>query len=681
MEDERSMRKMLDFTRMLSIALVLVHVYYYCYGFFGAHGLTAHWSDSVLYKFSTKTGLFAGPWVTKVAIVFFLLLSCMGAKGKPSETLTWKPIGVYVGMGGLLFFGSGLLLDLPYGATVIAGLYMLALFAGYLLLLRAGNFISRLLSTSLMSDIFNTENETFPQEERKIENEYSVNLPTSYWLKGKERKGWVNIVNPFRATVVFGTPGSGKSFAVINQFIKQHLAKGFAMYVYDFKFPDLSRIVYNELQKNLHKYKNPVSFYVINFDDPRKSHRCNPLLPAMMTDIVDAYESAATIMLNLNKKWIEKQGEFFVESPINFVAAIIWFLKIYQKGKYCTFPHVIEFLGRSYEEMFPILLAYPEIQNYVRPFVSAYEGDAMEQLEGQIASARIPLSRLASPQLYWVMSGNDFTLDLNNPEAPKILCVANNPERKGIYGAALGLYNARILKLINKKGKLKSSVIIDELPTIYLRGLDDLIGTARSNEVSTCLGIQTKAQLDRDYGKAESTAIQEVIGNVISGQVTGDSARMLSERFGKIVQRRQSLSINSRDTSSSISTQMDSMIPASKISALSQGTFVGAVADNFGEEISLKVFHAKILVDIAKTQREEANYKELPEIKTYVDSKTGKVGYFIDPKTGEDYTDAILRDNYTRIQDDIQTIVEDELERIKSTSNLAHLIKPKKVKR
>ena len=326
---------------------------------------------------------------------------------------------------------------------------------------------------------------------------------------------------------------------------------------------------------------------------------------------------------------------------------------------------MIEFLGRKYEEMFPILGAYPEIENYVRPFVDAFEGDAREQLEGQIASARIPLARMASPQLYWVMSGNDFTLDLNNPKQPKVLCVGNNPERKMIYGAALGLYNARIVKLVNKKHQLKFSLIIDELPTIYFKGLDDLIATARSNKVSTCLGIQTKAQIDRDYGKLESTAIQEVVGNIISGQVTGDSAEALSKRFGRILQKRQSVSINSKDTSSSISTQLDSMIPASKISTLSQGRFVGAVADNFGEEISQKVFHAEIIVDIAQIKKDEATYEAIPEITSFADS------------AGKDCTKEIIQANYETIKKDVSTMIVTELNRIKRDPTLRHLISNK----
>ncbi|MGI4734816.1 MAG: conjugal transfer protein MobC [Janthinobacterium lividum] len=670
MEDERAMRKIMDFMRLISLVLVLLHLYYYCYGYFAHQHLTAAWVGRLLARFSTKTALFYSPYVTKGAAAVFLTLSCLGTRGKLSETQAWPPILLYLALGTGVFFGNGFLLALPYAPAVVVALYGGTLTLGFLLLLRGGNLLSRMMKVGLMSDLFNLENETFPQEERKMENEYSVNLATTYQLQKKQRHGWVNIVNPMRGTVVYGTPGSGKTFAVIVPFIKQHLAKGFAMYVYDYKFPDLTTVVYNELLKNADKYANPVQFYVINFDHPTKSHRCNPLLPAMMTDIVDAYESAATILLNLNRTWIQKQGDFFVESPINFVAAIIWFLKLYADGQYCTFPHLIEFLGRKYEEMFPILGSYPEIENYVRPFIDAFEGDAREQLEGQIASARIPLSRMASPQLYWVMSGNDFTLDINNPAAPKVLCVGNNPNREVIYGAALGLYNARLVKLVNQQHKLKSSLIIDELPTIYFKGLDKLIATARSNQVSTCLGIQDKSQLDRDYGKAESTVIQNTLGNVVSGQVLNENAEALSKRFGRILQKRQSLSINSRDTSSSISTQLDSMIPASKISSLTQGTFVGAVADNFGEEIDQKVFHAKILVDVAKMKREQDAYQPIPDITSFANSATDK-----------DETEEVIRANYTAIKSDIAALVAKELARITVDSKLQHLIKTKTVKK
>ncbi len=412
----------------------------------------------------------------------------------------------------------------------------------------------------------------------------------------------------------------------------------------------------------MHNYKVKPKFYVINFDNPRKSHRCNPIAPEFMTDISDAYESAYTIMLNLNRTWIQKQGDFFVESPIILLAAIIWYLKIYKDGRYCTFPHAIEFLNKPYADIFTILTSYPALENYLSPFMDAWQGGAQDQLQGQIASAKIPLSRMISPQLYWVMTGDDFTLDINNPEEPKVLVVGNNPDRQNIYSAALGLYNSRIVKLINKKGQLKSSVIIDELPTIYFRGLDNLIATARSNKVAVCLGFQDYSQLNRDYGDKESKVIQNTVGNIFSGQVVGETAKNLSERFGKVLQKRQSISINRQDTSTSINTQMDSLIPASKIANLSQGMFVGSVADNFGEKIDQKIFHAMIIVDNEKVTTETKAYKKIPIINEFKD------------ENGNDIMQQQIDRNYNRIKRDVVNIIEEEKERIRKDPDLRHLL-------
>ena len=281
---------------------------------------------------------------------------------------------------------------------------------------------------------------------------------------------------------------------------------------------------------------------------------------------------------------------------------------------------------------------------------------------GQIASAKIPLSRMISPQLYWVMSESEFTLDINNPEEPKILCVGNNPDRQNIYGAALGLYNSRIVKLVNKKGKLKSSMIIDELPTIYFKGLDNLIATARSNKVAVCLGFQDFSQLIRDYGEKEAKVVINTVGNIFSGQVVGETAKTLSERFGKVLQKRRSISINRQDVSTSINTQLDSLIPPSKISSLTQGMFVGSVSDNYGERIEQKIFHCEIVVDTEKVKREEKAYRPIPIIADF----TGP--------DGKDCMKEMIRQNYNRIKAEVKQIVSDELERIKSDPELARLL-------
>ena len=642
--------------RGISVIFLLINCYWFCYEAFHVWGFTLGIIDKILMNFQRTTGLFSSILWTKLFCVVFLALSCLGTKGVKEEKITWPKIWTVLFSGFVFFFLNWWLLALPIGKVGAATLYIFTLSVGYICLLMAGVWMSRLLKNNLMDDVFNTENESFMQETRLMENEYSVNLPTRFYYKKKWNKGWINVVNPFRASMVLGTPGSGKSYAIVNNYIKQQIEKGFAMYIYDYKFPDLSEIAYNHLLHHLDAYKVKPQFYVINFDDPRKSHRCNPINPAFMTDISDAYESAYTIMLNLNRSWIQKQGDFFVESPIILLAAIIWFLKIYENGKYCTFPHAIEFLNRPYAQIFPILTSYDELANYLSPFMDAWEGGAQDQLQGQIASAKIPLSRMISPALYWVMTGDDFSLDINNPNEPKVLVVGNNPDRQNIYSAALGLYNSRIVKLINKKKQLKSSVIIDELPTIYFRGLDNLIATARSNKVAVCLGFQDFSQLTRDYGDKESKVIQNTVGNVFSGQVVGETAKTLSERFGKVLQQRQSMTINRNDKSTSISTQMDSLIPASKISNLTQGMFVGAVSDNFDERIYQKIFHAEIVVDSAKISAEMKVYKPIPAIANFKN------------EDDSDNLKVIIETNYRKVKQEIHSLVDSESPRAISRS-------------
>ena len=662
-DDLRALGKVMDFMRGISVIFLLINCYWFCYEAFQSWHFTLGIINKILMNFQRSTGLFSSILWTKLFCVIFLALSCLGTKGVKEEKITWPKIWTVLFAGFVLFFLNWWLLALPIGKVGAASLYIFTLSLGYICLLMGGVWMSRLLKNNLMDDVFNTENESFMQETRLMENEYSVNLPTRFYYKKKWNKGWINVVNPFRASMVLGTPGSGKSYAIVNNYIKQQIEKGFAMYIYDYKFPDLSEIAYNHLLHHLDAYKVKPQFYVINFDDPRKSHRCNPIDPAFMTDISDAYESAYTIMLNLNRSWIQKQGDFFVESPIILLAAIIWFLKIYENGKYCTFPHAIEFLNRPYAQIFPILTSYDELANYLSPFMDAWEGGAQEQLQGQIASAKIPLSRMISPALYWVMTGDDFSLDINNPNEPKVLVVGNNPDRQNIYSAALGLYNSRIVKLINKKKQLKSSVIIDELPTIYFRGLDNLIATARSNKVAVCLGFQDFSQLTRDYGDKESKVIQNTVGNVFSGQVVGETAKTLSERFGKVLQQRQSMTINRNDKSTSISTQMDSLIPASKISNLTQGMFVGAVSDNFDERIDQKIFHAEIVVDSAKVSADMKTYKPIPNITDFTD------------KESCDTLKETIEANYRKVKQEIRSLVDSEIQRIKHTPSLAHLVK------
>lgn len=642
-ENEMGLRKIMDMTRFASIIILLLHCYYYCYRAFEEWNLTHIISDRLLLNIK-RTGLFDNWLISKLLALALLAVSLLGSRGKKSEKLHPKTIFWYSIAGIVIYFFSYCFLSLPGTATTVTTAYIFVSGIGYLLMLTGGTLLSRLIYQRLAKDIFNEQNETFPQEERKLTNAYSINLPARYKYKGKIRNSWINLTNVFRGVLITGSPGSGKSWYVVENVIRQHIEKQFSMFIYDFKFDDLTRIAYNCFLKHGKSYPVKPSFHVINFDDLSTSSRCNPLDPQAMHDITDATESARALLLGLSRQWIQRQGDFFVESPINFVTAVIWFLRKYENGRYCTLPHVIEMIQVGYEELFPVMNTETEIHVLLNPFQKAYENEAREQLEGQIASAKIVLSRLSSPQLYWVLSGNDFTLDINNPAAPKIVCVGNNPEKQQIYGAVLSLYISRLIRIVNKKDKLPCSLIFEELPTIFVNQLDSLIATARSNRIATFLVTQDFSQVRKDYGKDQADVIVNIAGNIISGQVMGDTAKMLSERFGKNVQDRQSLTINRMDTSINKSTQLDFAIPQSKISALSSGEFVGMVADDPHEKIKLKMFHCEIQNDTEKLKAEAANLKPIPKVSN------------VSPQQ--------VMDNYFQVKLDIKMLIKQEMARI-----------------
>lgn len=638
-EDVQGLRKIIDFTRVLSIFILAIHFYMVCYQAFALWDWTAGITDQIIGNIA-KTGLFKGLFRAKLAALLLLGISLVGVKGKKDESILLKPILAYIGFGTLLYFLSVVCLFCPLPKTFIAMGYIGLTATGYLLILMGGGQLSRLLKNKLIKDIFNEQNQTFPQEERLLENEFSVNLPAKYRLGKVVRDSWINIINPFRGLLVAGTPGAGKSYFVIRHIIDQHIKKGFSMFIYDFKFDDLSKLAYNKLLKYTGSYGVKPKFFVINFDDLNRSHRCNPLDPGVMEDLTDATEASRTIMMGLNREWIKKQGDFFVESPINFLTACIWYLKKYEGGRCCTLPHVIELMQSDYDPLFAVLKTCEEIKVLINPFVSAYRNNAMAQLEGQIASAKIGLARLSSPQLYYVLSGNDFTLDVNNPLDPKIVCLGNNPQKLQVYGAVLSLYISRMIKLVNRKGQLKSSLIFDEFPTIYFNNMDSLIATARSNRVASCLAVQDFSQLKKDYGAEQADVITGIVGNVISGQVTGATAKSLSEIFGKISQTKDSISINASDTSFTRSTGLDYAIPASKIAMLSSGEFVGVVADDPQQRIKLKMFHAEIQNDHGAIALEEKGYVDIPMVK--------KV------------TEEMVQENYKQIKREIFDLLKNE---------------------
>lgn len=646
-ENAQVLHKNLEFIRFFSVLILLIHFYCVCYPLMIELGITLNIVSKLLFSLSKGIVLLSGINLPKITVVFLLALSQIGEQGKKDNNLQFKPILITLLAGLAIYFLTYYLFFLPVAEKAQDILYMTLTSTGYLITMFAGARLSRLISVKMGKDPFNLLEESFPQEERYLANEFSINLPAIYKLKGKVRKSWINIINPFRALLVLGTPGSGKSFFVIRHVITQHIQKGFTMYLYDFKYPDLTLIAYNTALKNRDKYPVPPKLYIINFDDLNRSHRCNLLSPDTMYDLTDATESSRTIMLALNKMWLQKQGEFFTESPINFVTSLFWFLKKYEGGKYCTLPHAIELAQVEYEKLFPVLSLEPDIEVLINPFISALTRGAAEQLEGQIASAKIGMARLVSPALYYILSGNDFTLNINEPSAPKIVCVGNNPSKTQVYGAVLSLCTERMLKLVNRKGKLKSSLIFDEYATI-VADLSQSVATARSSLVSHTIALQSFSQMKREYGRDQAEVVMNICGNIISGQVLGEDCKTLSERLGKIMQDRESLSINSSDTSVSRSNQLESALQPARIANLSSGEFVGAVADDPKQRIPLKSFHCEIINDFDAIRSEEASYEQLPEMRTV--------------------TQEAIQQNFFQIKKDITDLIDREMARIEGHS-------------
>lgn len=610
-ENEMGLRKIIDMTRMISIVILIIHFYYYCYGAFDDWELTHSITDRLLTNFG-KSGLFKNFHVSKLVALLFLAISLVGAKGRKSPKSNNKTAFAYIFSGALTYFLSGLVLslqDMP--RTTLAQFYMVLTGTGYILMLTGGTILSKIIKSKLNSEVFNKSNETFPQEERLLTNDFSINLPAYYNLKGKTRRMWINYINPRRGLLALGSPGSGKSWFVIENCLRQLSEKNFVLFVYDMKYPELTNLTYNLYLKNRHNYPIEPEFCCLNFTRP--IHRLNPLYPPMLNDLIDAIEASKTMLLSINKTWASRQGEFFVESPINLLAAVIWFLKKFDNGIYCTLPHAIELLQLPYDKLFTVLNYEPEIQTLVNPFSNAFLNDVMETVDNQLASVKIPLGRLSSPSLYYLLSGNDFTLDINNPDAPKIFCLGNDPLKADALAPVISLICDRMNKIINQPGKHRCATLYDEFATIRASSVLRVIGQGRSNNIICIIALQDYSQLKQVYSREEAESIFNMTGNIISGQVSGETAKLLAERFPKTMQDRESLSINSNDTSISRSKHLDASIPASTISTLSSGEFVGITADNPDQPIELKAFHSRIINNVQALAKEKASFEALPE--------------------------------------------------------------------
>lgn len=592
-EDIQGMRKMLDMTRWISIMLLLLHFYYSCYAAFREWGWTAPISDHILINIG-KTGLFKNPEIAKWIAGAFLAISLLGVRGRKEEKFTYRGGLFLILLGLLLYSGSRLVLTLNAGPSTIGGLYMGMTLTGYLLVMMGGIRLSRVIRYSLRKDFFKKNNDGFEQEERLIETAFALNLPARYQWQGKTRNSYINLINPRRGILIMGSPGSGKSWFIIEPMIGQLIEKGFALFVYDFKYPALTGLVYEQFQQHRDKYPSSTQFYCINFTDLSRSHRCNLIHPLTMNYLADAIGVSRTILLSMNKTWVSHQGDFFVESPVNFLAAVIWYLRKYKNGIYCTLPHAIELAQAPYNKLFTLLNAEPEIQTLMGPFIEAYRNKTMEMLDSQVSSAKIPLGRLASPDLYYVLTGNDLSLDINDPAAPKLLCLGGDPPRQEALAPVLSLYIDRLNKLVNQAGRRPCALVCDEFATVRAYSIQNTIATARSNNIITVLAIQDLSQLRTQYSRDEADQIMNITGNLLCGQVGGETARWVSERFPPTLQYKKSVSVNSYDVSISRSEQTSNAVSPSTIATLSSGEFVGIVADDPDQELELKAFHARI---------------------------------------------------------------------------------------
>lgn len=451
------------------------------------------------------------------------------------------------------------------------------------------------------NDPFGRRKAGFPQEERLRKTDFSLHLKGRYTWQGEERDSWINVINPRRGILILGSPGSGKSWFIIEPMIRQLMEKGFAMFIYDFKYNTLTRKAYSLFLANRDKYPVATRFYSINFTDLTHSHRCNILEPSTLEWMSDAVAASRTILLSMNKSWLHRQGDFFVESPINFLAALIWYLRQYKEGIYCTLPHVIELAQTPYDQLFELLSHDPQTQTLLNPFQEAFDHKAMEMLEGQIASAKIPLGRLASPEVYYILTGNDVTLDINNPAAPKILCIGGDATKQEALGPVISLYIDRLNRIVNRPGKYPCAIVCDEFATVRAYSMMDTVATGRSNNIIPILALQDLSQLRTQYSKAEADQILNVPGNILCGQVGGETARWLNDRFPRIQEERTTVSLNSTDTSVSKSLQWEPTVIPATISALSSGEFLGIVADDPDQKIELKAFHARLTSPVIDT--------------------------------------------------------------------------------
>lgn len=595
---------------IFAVVILLGNLYYYCHPGLRSVGLTFEPLDYLMLIFH-RGGIFSTPLKTKTLILVIFCLCSIVRSGKGAKVA--PAILISVGVTSLVLY------VLPYISSTS---YLLFTITGLVGMTWTFAMIGRLFTG--FHEHGNDLKESFQQETEPVRNDWSVNLPMKYYFQKRWHDGWISVINPFRGTLIVGSAGSGKSFSVFNPYIEQMIAKGYTMMLYDFKMPDLTKVVYNALERNKgileRRFGKCPQFYCINFKDPVKSNRCNPLAPEYLEDVIDASETARVVMEALNKG--NQKKDFFWMSAQQYIGICLWFLRKYtppgkKQGAWCDFPHMIELINQDYKKVLSIVKKHPSLGGKARVFIDALEADAQDQLQGQIASARIPLNDIASPALYWILSGNDFSLDINDPDEPKILCIGNDPDRQQVYGAALSLFTFRVIKRVNQKGRVPCALVMDELPTISVQGLDNLMATARSNKVAVVLGVQDVSQIVADYGDKTAEKIIALPANVFVGASSVKTAEKYSKEFGKEFRRQESQTRSSESESLSISFHEEEIMPIRKITSLPQGTFIGKVAVENGSPIEQPFFCGAIQIDMEEYAEKKKQELDIPMISRF----------------------------------------------------------------
>ena len=621
---------------------------------------------SNLLKNFSKMSFIYPPINAKFATLILIGLVAVGTKAKKKKDLNISTEIVVPMVLGLIMIFSSLIVQneagnvkLPKvfpGINLYQVIYAVFSFLGAVILQMGADSISKLMQQKMGKDRWNVEEESFDQNQELIKSDTNINIPYLFRYKGKSNKGWINL-NPFRGTMVIGTPGSGKSFGVINPAIRQMIAKDFCLCIYDFKFPDLAQIAYyHYLLKKSKESDYNYSFNVINLNEVEKSKRVNPFHKKYIQTLAEAQEMAESMVSSLQKGGSSSGGgseAFFTQSAINFLSSCIYFFARLENGKYSNLPHILSFMNRSYKEIFDTLFTNEEIGSLLSPFKTAYDNKAFDQLEGQVGTLKIFLSRLATKESFWVFSGDEVELKITDKENPSILILASDPRTQDINSALYSAVLNRTLRLVNSKHNMPGAIIADEFPTIYIHKIDNVVATARSNRVAVLLGLQEIPQLRQFYKKEVADTISAIVGNILSGSARDkNTLEWLEKLFGKIKQKSFSQSISQQGTTTSINEKMDFMIPAGKIAALRTGEMVGMIAqgeENDADEYKTSAISGKINLDMKAINQEEQNYVPMPIYYSFID------------KAGNNRKEDVLMTNFRKINKEVELIVNENI--------------------